>query len=211
MPILSFCVTLVRQKMTTADKEPSKSSTTSRLKEIKRSLAQNATAHTGESAAKFVPTAEKVYGVKVGVLNELAREHKEGSFELIEMLWASGAFEERLLATKILGLNAKKDPARTLSLAAKFFGQVNDWAVCDTLATQGIRPLLNTQQAEILELSDKLLAAKSLWQRRAGIVLLTNFAKDKALHPRIRKTIKNLRSDKEHYVRKALDWLERDL
>ena len=43
---------------------------------------------------KFIPTSQAVYGVRLPLLNQIAKEHREGGFELAEALWKSGAFEE---------------------------------------------------------------------------------------------------------------------
>jgi 3-methyladenine DNA glycosylase AlkD len=55
------------------------------------------------SFEKFVSSSEKFYGVKVSILNKIAKEVKEADFDLVEKLWKSKIFEERLLAIKILG------------------------------------------------------------------------------------------------------------
>ena len=47
-------------------------------------------------------------GVKLPILNELANKLKNEDFDFVEQLWKSGAFEEKLLASKILGKICKK-------------------------------------------------------------------------------------------------------
>ena len=50
------------------------------------------------------------------VLNELAQQFKAGGFDLVEEIWKAGALEEKLLAVKMLGKIAKKDPERSLQI-----------------------------------------------------------------------------------------------
>ena len=160
---------------------------------------------------KFVPTSQRVYGVRVSLLNQLAKEHREGGFELAEALWKAGAFEERLLAAKLLGSSCKKDPDRALKLAKRFGAQISDWAVCDTLGMQGLRGIAVKKRRELFAFSNRLVKSKSSWERRLALVLLTNFVKEKDSRAHIEETLARLSGDPEHYVKKAVEWLRRDL
>ena len=119
------------------------------LVEIRKILKHKSSKKNKESTLKFVPTVKKQYGVKVAVLNELVKKIKEPDFELVEKLWGSGVFEEKLLASKILGKICKTNSEKTLRLIKKFSKDISDWAVCDTLATQGIRKIISLKQKEI--------------------------------------------------------------
>jgi 3-methyladenine DNA glycosylase AlkD len=163
------------------------------------------------ATAKFVPTSQRVYGVRVPVLNTLVKSCRPGGFELVEALWRSGAFEERLLATKLLGAVAKQDPVRALGFVRMVSKDLSDWAVCDTLGTQGLRPIALAQRSAIFALAEQLTRSRLMWERRLGIVLLLNFARIPTERAAIRRTIEPLRSDKEPYVKKALTWIDKDL
>lgn len=179
------------------------------LSEIKKILQTKANEKTKASFQKFIPSSQKVYGVKVPELNQLATKYKTAGFDLVEELWKSGTFEEKLLATKILGKLCKKDPKKTLKLLEKFAKEIIDWAVCDTLATQGVRGITKIKQKEIFVISKKLIQSKNNWERRFGVVLLINFTKDKILTNEIKEIIKNVENDKEYYVKKAVEWIKR--
>jgi len=178
---------------------------------IKQALMAMSDPDAKAATRKFAPTSQNVYGVRVPLLNQLAKEHSEGGFELAEALWKSGSFEERLLAAKLLGSSCKKDPGKALSLAKKFACEISDWAVCDTLATQGLRGIAVKKKDELFAWSKKLVRSNNLWERRLSLVLLTHFVKDKDARPQINETIAQLSGDKEYYVKKAVQWLQRDL
>jgi len=160
---------------------------------------------------KFVRTSQFVYGVRVSVLNALVKYCRPGGFELVEALWRSGAFEERLLAAKLLGAVARQDPARALGFVRTVSKDLSDWAVCDTLGTQGIRPIALAQRNAIFAIAEQLTRSRRLWERRLGIVLLLNFAAIPRERAAIRRTLAPLRSDKEPYIQKALAWIDKDL
>lgn len=182
-----------------------------RLSSIKQTLVAKSDSRAKAAFQKFIPTSQNVYGVRVPLLNELAKEHREGGFDLAEALWTSGAFEERLLAAKVLGLSSKTNPDQAVTLAKKFASEISDWAVCDTLAMQGLRAIAVEKKDELLIWSHKLAKSKNPWERRLALVLLTHFVEDNQSRIQIRKTLARLSGDKEYYVKKAVAWLQRDL
>jgi 3-methyladenine DNA glycosylase AlkD len=184
---------------------------TKELIEIQKILKAKSNEKVKKSFEKFIPSNQKVYGVKVPQLNELAKRFKGGGFELVEELWKAGAFEEKLLASKILGKICKKDPERTLKFVKRFSKEIKDWAVCDTLATQGIREIAKIKKEEIFALSKKLIKSKNFWERRFAVVLLINFVKEKNLKKDIKDVLKKVERDKEYYIKKAVEWLKRKL
>lgn len=184
---------------------------TKELREIQKILREKSSKKVKASFQKFIPGSQKVYGVKVPELNVLALKYKAYGFELVEELWKSGAFEEKLLASKLLGKICKKNPEKTLQLIEKFSKGTSDWAVCDTLATQGIRGIIKIKQKEIFKFAESLINSKNFWGRRFAIVLLINFTEDKTLRKEIREVIKEIENDKEYYVIKAVERIKREL
>jgi 3-methyladenine DNA glycosylase AlkD len=180
------------------------------LKQIQKELEAASTPEAKAAALKFVPTAIKVYGIRTPVLNVLAKKHKAGGFELVNELWQSGAFEEKVLAAKILKEVCRKNPEEALKLVAAFSKDITDWAVCDALGMQSLKPVAKKIQPAIFDLSAKLMKSKNLWQRRLSLVIIEVFTKVKTLHPEIKKRAKALENDEEYYVRKAVEWINRN-
>src|ERR1700749_4171145 len=98
------------------------------LKAIQKILQQHASKAALEANQKFVPGSKKVYGVRNPVLNDLARQFKDGGFDLVKELWVSGAYEEKITALKMLGCIAKKDPEKSLQLIREFATNIENWA-----------------------------------------------------------------------------------
>ena len=73
----------------------------------------------------------------------------------MEELWEAGALEEKILAVKMLGKIAKKDPERSLKMIQLFAKNIGNWAVCDAMGMQGLKPILKTHQKEIFALAKK--------------------------------------------------------
>ena len=180
------------------------------LKQVQKELKENATPEAKAAALKFVPNAEKVYGIRTPVLNVMAKKYKEGGFDLVKELWDSGAFEEKLLAAKLLNVICKRDPPLSLKIVAGFSKDISDWATCDSIGMQSLKPVAKKIQEEIFELSAKLVKSKNLWERRLSLVLIEVFTKDRSLHPEIVKRVKMLENDEEYYVKKAVVWIKRN-
>ena|SRR5687767_1416036 len=182
----------------------------STLAEIQEVLRKNSSAAGKASAEKFVPGSQKVYGVRMPVLNDIAKKTNGDALELAEELWASGAFEERVLAAKLLNKVANKDPGRALKLIEKFSKDISDWAVCDTLGMQSPKKINKSHSEDIFVLSEKLIHSKNPWQRRLAIVLSEWYTRDKKFHPRIKKLLAVVKNDPEYYVKKAIVWINRN-
>jgi len=180
------------------------------LKQIQQELKTNATPEAKLAALKFVPDAKKVYGVRTPVLNAMAKKYKNGGFGLVKQLWSNGGFEERVLAAKMLGLISKKDPDLALKLVTVFSKEISDWAVCDAIGMQSLKPVAKAKQKEIFALSSRLLVSKNLWERRLSLVIIEVFTKDRSLHKEILKRVNALENDEEYYVKKAVNWLKRN-
>jgi len=181
------------------------------FKEIQSLLRQRATPEAKAAHQKFVPGIEFIYGVRTPVLNELAQAYKAGGFDLVRELWDGGAFEEKLLAVKMLGKIAKKNPELSLELIQHFANNIGNWAVCDAMGMQGLKPILKTHQKEIFSLASAYNRSGDFWQRRLSLVLVEWYTRISALHPKILKLVRNLEKDEEYYVRKAIVWIRKNL
>jgi 3-methyladenine DNA glycosylase AlkD len=159
---------------------------------------------------KFVPGHMKIYGVRMPVIDELAKQFKTEGFPLIKELWDAGALEEKIMAVKILQKIAKKDPEQSLKLVEYFAPGIDNWAVCDAIGMQGLKTILNTHREEIFSLAKKYNRSTNLWERRLSLVLVEYYTRDKNCHDAIRQLIKPLEHDREYYVKKAVTWIKKN-
>ena len=181
------------------------------LKKIQKILIVNSNPDAKAAHEKFVPgSKEKLYGVRTPVLNDLAQQFKYGGFELVEELWKAGALEEKILALKMLGKIAKKGPEQSLRLTQLFAKNIGNWAVCDAMGMQALKPILKSHQEEIFALAWKYNSSKDFWQRRLSLVLVEWYTRIKELHPEIKRLVKNLENDDEYYVKKAVVWINKN-
>lgn len=181
------------------------------IQEIKKVLVENATEHNKAFSVIMVPGKQHIYGVKTPILNQLAKEYKAGSFELVEALWQEASMEEQIIAIKITEKIGKTNPDLTLRLFKKFSGTINNWAVCDGLGMQFLRGIVKSHSAAIFEIAATLNGSKNLWQRRLSLVMVEWYTRDKKLHKAIKQLVDRLENDTEYYVKKAVQWIKRNL
>jgi 3-methyladenine DNA glycosylase AlkD len=182
-----------------------------KLSEIRKILQKNSDERVKLNYLKFIHSCGKFYGVKIPLLEKIAKEIKEPNFNLVESLWRGKFFEEKMLAVKILARISKKDPERTLKLVKKFSKDISDWAICDTLGTQGIRKVAKEKAQEIFNFSKNLVYSKNFWQRRFGIVLLLELYRQGFDKKKIENLLKTVEGDKEKYVQKVVLWLKNEI
>jgi 3-methyladenine DNA glycosylase AlkD len=180
------------------------------FKEIQRILTEKSDQGNIDFFQVMVPGKQKIYGVKTPVLNELVKTYKQGSFDLAEQLWNSGALEEKIIAIKIIEKVGRTDPSRVLELFKQFSKEIDNWAVCDGLGMQFLRGIVNTHQKQIFDLAFKLTRSKDPWQRRLSLVMVEWYTRKGEAHKQIRELLKNLQNDKEYYVKKAVTWINRN-
>ena len=171
----------------------------------------NSDQQTKESITKAVPQFDGIYSVRMPVIVDLAKQYRDQGFALIELLWKSGTYAERMLAAKLLGFNCRKDPQLSLRLIQEYSFQVDSWALCDSLCSEGIRPVVKKHGPQLKEIAIGFLGSQRMWTRRMGIVLLIHFAKMPDHKEEVRGLISPLRSDPEHYIKKAITWIDRYL
>jgi len=164
-----------------------------------------------EFFGKMVPGEQKIYGVKTPDLNQIAKEFKVGGFELVASLWNSGALEEKIIAIKILEQIGGKDVERTLQMVREFAKKIDNWAVCDGLGMQALKGVRKTHTDEVFKLAAEYNRSKDSWKRRLSLVMVEWYTREPIHHPKIKRLMKSLETDHEYYVKKAVQWIKRNL
>lgn len=180
------------------------------LKEIQARLAAKADKNNVKFFQKAVPGKQKIYGVKTPELNLLAKQFQQYSFDLVKELWTSGALEERIIAIKIMEKKGRQDPKKLLALFRQFSKKIDNWAVCDGMGMQFLRGIVKSHGKEIFELADKFNRSLDPWQRRLSLVMVEWYTRDNSYHSEIKRLVKNLENDDEYYVKKAVQWINRN-
>ncbi|MEQ8425069.1 MAG: DNA alkylation repair protein [Cyclobacteriaceae bacterium] len=182
------------------------------LSQIKEDLSQHGSKAGKATVQRFIPDVDisRVYGVRMPVINDLAKRYKDGGFKLVKQLWNAESFEEHMLACRILIYIAKSEPEESLILVKRFAKGISDWAICDCLGAQSLKRIHKPHQEQIFQLSSTLVNSKRMWERRLALVLLVNYSKDAAMRSRIKRVMGHIDANDHYYVKKAIAWLNRN-
>ncbi|BCW88493.1 hypothetical protein sos41_16340 [Alphaproteobacteria bacterium SO-S41] len=176
-----------------------------RLQAALDGLAAKATRHDFENLMRFGITAPNALGVSMANMRVLAkplgRDHA-----LAEVLWATGLYEARMLATLI------DDPAAvTPAQMERWCKDFDNWAICDT-ACFALFDRVPHASAKIAVWAKR----KDEFQKRAAFALLACMAlhrKEDADAPYLDglKLIEREAGDARNFVKKGVNWALRGI
>lgn len=176
-----------------------------------------------ESTANYrriIPEMGKTYGVPKPALDIIAQEiaklglkEFETVLKLLKTLWQKGSFEERTIVAKTLSKIGSKAPEKSLDLIRSFLSDIDNWSICDVLATQGIRSIIATHRDEILNLALKCVKDKNKWIKRFGIVTIAELAHHKKIEipKKVFDIIRPLMVEEDADIKKGATWTLREI
>ncbi len=186
------------------------------------SLADRGAYH--DAMQRVIPGVASFYGVRVPVLRALAksvkRAYKQDQDALKEIAlasWKRGSREHELFGLFLLGDLKKLQPTERWELGERFLPRVRHWEACDQLCAALLGEALS-QDARFINILEAGVHEDNIWIRRAALVSTVYLRRSKfapetslALDHRALAMCGALINDKEHYIRKAVDWAIREV
>ena len=180
-----------------------------------RSLADPAIA---QHSQRFFKTGKGEYGegdqflgIRVPLLREYAKKHQAMALEEIEKLLMSCFHEERLFALLLLVRKFSKSDADEKAAIYQLYlnstQYINNWDLVDSSAYHIVGVYLETRDRKILY---QLAQSNSLWERRIAIMATFQFIRNHQFDDTL-KLSKELISDKEDLIHKAVGWMLREI
>jgi len=187
------------------------------LKQIRQTLIDSTDSKTVTSSNNFFKEGEaaKVYGVKTGEVNKIAKAGfqlikeypKQTIFELCEELWKSGYLEEA--ATACIwseSLHKKYEPADLDIFEHWLNNYVSNWADCDTLCNHTIGSFMMMYPNYVSRLKT-WAKSSNRWMRRGSAVTLIIPARKGLFLNDIFEIADILLLDKDDLVQKGYGWM----
>ena len=142
--------------------------------------------------AKLTPTKDRIYGVKIPDLRNLAKKiAKEGGEEFLSH--EKNSFEEKMLEGFVLCYR-KRD----------FAEKIDNWAVCDCVAATCKQ--VKKHAEEFLPVIARLTEDEREFHRRFGLILLLDYYIEPRWAEIIFDTCERVKKG-EYYVNMAIAWL----
>lgn len=177
-----------------------------------------------EGVNRFIPGARDVYGVRVPQLRALARQVLKvlgKQISLVEAIaegcWKMGSREHCVLAILMLSDLKALEPGQRWALGLQYLPAVGDWETCDQLC-MGLLGQALAEEPKYIDELESWVHDPNIWVRRAALASTVVLRRSKAdaatrlaLDQRALGICLQLLDDKEHYVRKAVDWAVREV
>lgn len=185
------------------------------LAEVREALLDLADQKTRESSQRFFKEPIKTYGVKLPEVNKIStdvfsrlkKSTKAEVFDLCGELWASGYFEESIVACnwsyRLRKLYVEEDFDIFESWVTKY---VTNWASCDTLCNHTVGALLEKYPVLFGRIKE-WIRSENRWVRRASAVSFIVPARRGLFLPEILEIAESLLTDDDDLVRKGYGWL----
>ena len=139
--------------------------------------------------------------------NELKKESKVVIFDLCEDLFASGYFEESIIAAQWSEKMGKYTEPHDFVLFERWINKyIHNWATCDTLCNHTVGDVI-MKFPELLPKVISWTTSSNRWVKRAAAVSLIVPAKKGLFLPEIKHIATALLIDKDDMVQKGYGWL----
>ena len=156
---------------------------------------------------------ESFIGVSVPDIRKTISSYKEISLAELKKTLYSPIHELRLAALLILVAQFKKEDRKVRKKIFDFYlkhkKQVNNWDLVDLSAPHIVGEYLYAYDRINIKVIDELNKSKILWYRRISILSTWAYIKKRDLNPCLRLS-KQLLSDKEDLMHKAVGWMLRE-
>lgn len=162
----------------------------------------------------------KYHGVAVPVLRKLAIKTNEFCHanptvgrQLLRMLWDTNSREERKIVTESAASLLEADEEAALSLIMEIIPDLDNWEICDSLATIGLKKWIIEHPESALRIINNWVRSPNPWIRRLGIVSIIPLSNSEAFEDidSYLIVIKKLMRDEHESVQKAVSWVIREI
>lgn len=124
-------------------------------------------------------------------------------------LWREPVWDLKVVAARILARDAVPPTDRVWRFVLARMGDLDGWAVADSLAAVGSRCLLADPRR--LDVAARWAKSPQLWTRRAALVFTLPWTKQGCDPERMLGWAANLANDPQWFIQKAIGWWLREL
>ncbi|HOW30925.1 MAG TPA: DNA alkylation repair protein [Bacteroidales bacterium] len=182
---------------------------------IRQELADSVDEKTVKTSQNFFKEKIKFYGVKVPVVQQIAKKHsskiesltKQEIFDLCSRLWQSGLIEESFVACNWSYYIHKRFEPTDFRVFEKWIKEyVNNWASCDTLCNHTVGEFIEMYPEFVASLNE-FARSQNRWVRRAAAVSLIIPARKGKFLNEIFEIADILLLDSDDLVQKGYGWM----
>ncbi|MGI6361845.1 MAG: DNA alkylation repair protein [Bacillota bacterium] len=156
--------------------------------------------------SRLIPNIDNILGVRMPVLQEVAKEIAAGNWREFLLFAAEDTHEElvvRALVISRLKISRDVDLAQMQSLIGDFVPRITSWASCDTFCA-GLK-FTHKHQTEMWQFLQNYLTSFEEYELRFATVMLMNYFIDDQYIERLLQVFERIEHD-GYYVKMAVAW-----
>lgn len=157
---------------------------------------------------------DKFLGVVVPKIREVAKRHKEVSFDVIAELLSSEWHEVRMCALLILVIRFNKADENTRNEICRFYllhtSSINNWDLVDLSAPGIVGANLSAKGADERQELYRLAESSNLWEQRIAIVSTITFIRNGEFDDTL-QLAKIMMHHPHDLMHKAIGWMLREV
>lgn len=152
--------------------------------------------------SKIIFTNYEMLGIRLPKLRSITKEITKGDYKAFLRISGSTYYEEVMIY--LLVVASLKSIDELMLYWDKALSLIDNWALCDSFC--GSLKLVEKNKDYFLNVIDKLLKSKEVYNIRVGFVLLLNYYVSEDYLNLIFKYLDDIKSD-EYYINMAKAWL----
>jgi len=154
------------------------------------------------------------WGVTAPQMEAAIRETLDGAapnmlMQISRDLWPEPVWDLRIVAARILARKSVPPNERLWAFVTERMGDLDAWAVADTMADAASRCLIADPRR--LDIVESWVESPHLWSRRASLVFTLPWTRSGRDPERMLDWARRLRRDPEWFIQKAIGWWLREL
>ena len=169
---------------------------------LKAYLQCNSTADSKAFSETITPTALPMHGVRIPLLQKLAKEIAKGDWRGYLAHVEMDSFEQAIIRALLLG-RIKASVEERLAMIAAFVPAIDNWAVCDSLCSS-LRHARMPKEQVWLFLEAYLSSNLEFFQRFGAVMLLCHFVVDEYIDRVLTRYCRS--SYPGYYARMGVAW-----
>lgn len=172
------------------------------MKNIRERLLELAEPEYKEFTAKFLPKNTILYGVRLPLIHQIAKEAlKEQGLAFLEQA-DYGIYEEKLVCAFEIG-SVRLPIQEKLIFIKNFVPEIDNWSICDSFCASF--KFKDTEKRQMFEFLQPYLNAQNEYEVRFGIVMLLDHFINEEYIDKVLELLKNNKCS-DYYAQMAAAW-----
>lgn len=153
-----------------------------------------------KSRSRVIGGGSQSYGIRLSEIRKVTKKYSDVGPEVVEKLISSKVLDIQIAGIFLAG--SLREPLNINICQEWIERYIDDWAVCDTFATEVVAPQLK-EDDQTLEVLSSMAQSENKWARRTALVSVIKAENVKDV---LASILPQYRNEKDPIVKKAILW-----